>query len=220
MKRSMVIGFLMAAVTPWGALVRADGIGATSRGSIVAQQPSRLYFRGRPLPKCRNFLITELGFRRIISGRDPGASGAGMSVDLGLMRNVSPGSAGGLCLYHGAYDEGTSTGFRARYRYWRPDHSGRPRSASVELGAGLLVGGTGPRRILYPCPLVSASVNFGDWVAFTAQFEWLQIAGAHSEVRTTVGTHLGSYAALVGVAGALAILLLLSGASSSMGPFD
>jgi len=220
MRRSIAIEILLASVVLWGAPVRADGTETTPTRPTDTREPSALLFRGRPLTRCRDFLITEIGVRRIMGGMDPGGSGSAMSVDIGLMRNVSPSSAYGLSLYWGTYDEGNSSGFRARYRYWRPNGSGRARSPSVELGAGLLLTGSGPRRILYPCPLVSGSINFGDWVAFTTQLEWIRIAGSPSELRSTIGTQFGSYASLIWMAAVAVTAVCIAAAASSVGPWD
>ena len=84
--------------------------------TLVAAEPAAAQFcwRGRPLPECRTFLVTESG---LYFGTELGIQG-----DLGFMVNLAPQTAIGASL-HGMYggdidSSWGAAGVAGRFRYW------------------------------------------------------------------------------------------------------
>jgi hypothetical protein len=100
-------------------------------------------FPGRPLPGCRSFPITEIGYAHRLD-KTPFATGGEPQVhyfnaEVGWMFNRSPRLAIGGTVFAGAlvdYAFEFRPGVRARVRYWIDPRTG------VDLGAGLVVGRT------------------------------------------------------------------------------
>jgi len=79
-------------------------------------------FRGRPLPHCRSFWITEAGYAiRMTAGNSPFESGPSdtyvATLELGRMRNVSDRFAIGLGLGAGTFNA-VHLAVKPRVRYW------------------------------------------------------------------------------------------------------
>jgi hypothetical protein len=182
--------------------------------------PSPLRFRGAPLSRCENFMITEWGLGSYVVGGPEDSETWHMAVEMGMMHNRSPRSAIGMTFFAGFDDEGNREGLKARYRRWLAGKSGKPGPMSVELSAGLFFGGSssydqvvGPavdeyghplwrvRYIQYPSPMVSVGLNAGDWISFVSQLEWIRLDRGESELAWTAGLRLGSYAGLIGGVG-------------------
>lgn len=81
-----------------------------------ASDPSSLCFRGRPLPECKSFLITEaeVGYRLIDPEGHDDFDGLVLGLDIGWMRNLTSDYAVGLTL--GANNRHITLG--PRYRRW------------------------------------------------------------------------------------------------------
>ena len=126
------------------------------RQVLVAQESSTC-FRGRPLPRCSVFWLTEFGVapRLTPDGRDDGPL---YTWELGLMKNAGRRDAlGGSFFIEGA-DDGAGWGIRPRYRHWLNSRF------SVEVAPGLML-----RHSSYTSVAFSGQVaiNFSDYLALT-----------------------------------------------------
>jgi hypothetical protein len=145
-------------------------------------------FRGRPLPHCRTFWLTEFG----VSPFD------GMfGWELGGMRNLGTHSAVGGTLYL-RVDGGTAYGVKPRFRRWLSPVVALDVSPGVIILAGARnsVGFAG-----------HAGVSLGDLLAFTLQAETVPPGfDAGKRIRLSGGARLGAGpGAITGIAG-LALL--------------
>src|SRR2546429_9638941 len=89
---------------------------------VEAQEPSAPAkphgcFRGRPLPHCSSFWITEFGIGARLSS-DRSAGGPLFGWELGGMKNQGRKNAFGAALFVEASGEGGGLGVRPRYRRW------------------------------------------------------------------------------------------------------
>jgi hypothetical protein len=106
-------------------------------------------FPGRPLPGCRSFPITEIGYAHRLD-KAPSATGGDPQVhylngEVGWMFNRSPRLAIGGTFFAGAlvdYAFEFRPGVKARVRYWIDRRTG------LDLGAGLLLGRTPVSRTI------------------------------------------------------------------------
>lgn len=154
MSRVRLIAALLAA-----ALVHAPSDAASAS----------LCWRGKPMPECRTFLVTELG----VYGRlddDPTQAADNpvyFTLDLGVMKNVSPVSAVGVTAYGGAGDSHARIGARFRYRRWLS------RNTSVDLAPGVIAYGSEDGGYTHQAPgfVFGATWNWRDWVALGLEVE-------------------------------------------------
>lgn len=179
-----------------------------------------LCFRGRPLPYCRWFILTEVGYSvRLATTSDLGDVRVGrISVELGGMRNLGTHSALGATLFFLGLDADESrAGVRARYRRWLE------REFSTEVAAGILLEAN-------DVPSGSAFDEGSDVRGFSGQvsFDYRNILALSTQVdivdaqRSTqvdwfVGARAGSG---VGAAGAVALAAVtLIGIFVALGSF-
>lgn len=196
MSRLMVLGLLVLA---------AATTAAAQEGSC---------FRGRPLPDCRNFWVTDASYSvrlelrpRPLDEYMPGEQFL-PSVEFGGMRNlnrkVAVGASIGAGLLGGVYLTA-----KPRVRYWASP------SVAVDLAPGLLLTGQpgGASRFM-----MDASIMFGDRIGITAQSFVLPVTVAppsgpitsRKNLVTYLGVRLGSELGVAGAAGnALAFLGLI-----------
>jgi len=135
----------------WSSMVASILLAGTIGPSPAQAQTC---FRGRPLPTCGSFWITEAGY-----GRRPQEGGEHhFSWELGGMRNLNEESAVGATVYLTlGYSE--AWGLKARYRRWLSS------STSLEVAPGMLIEGGGFTG--------HVAVNFADRVAPTLAFDVL-----------------------------------------------
>lgn len=145
----------------------------------------QMRFRGKPLPECQSFWITEMGAA-------VGSSDVYITWEVGHMVNVSPRLAlGGTAITAFDIDHGEAqavrVGIKARARRWLS-----PRM-SVELSPGLIV--YDHRFEAEPPGLtMHVGLNYGDWIALTGQVEKAKGLPAGR----FVGLKAGSYPGLIG----------------------
>jgi hypothetical protein len=148
-------------------------------------------FRGRPLPTCRTFWVTESGIAKRASG-DILAT-----AELGLMRNRSDRTALGATAVFALGDQLTGStdvmfGVKARYRRWLSP------TTSVEVAPGALF--VPERRKV--ALTAHAAFNLSDYAAVTAQ-----VLGGGNDVGVYVGVKAGSYPGVVGAIAAPLVVL-------------
>jgi hypothetical protein len=90
--------------------------------------PKALCFRGRPVPNCRSFLVTEF---------DLAFTEGWARWELGAMHNVGPRSAVGGSLLLRAANDSSAFGVKARFRRWLS------RVVALDVSSGILVAGPG-----------------------------------------------------------------------------
>jgi hypothetical protein len=162
-------------------------------------EPAGLCFRGRPLPRCRSFLVTELGFRHMLNARDS-VRPNGFTLDVGWMTNRSESLALGatafVALDGGRYghDVQFSVGLKPRLRHWLSDRLSVDASAGVAFPIGEGSGSPGITG--------DVGLNFGDLFQLTGGLEILSPALGGSDVAWYFGMKGGSH---VGVVATLAL---------------
>ena len=174
-----------------------------SKGAPPGKNPhSALCWRGKP--ECGSFMVTEAGLLyRVDDYPFPGMDTNLAAVfEVGYMKNISPKEAVGATGYALVSDL-TRLGICPRYRRWLSH------STSVDLSAGVLLGGEDP-AIDYDPPgfLLGASYNMKDLLALTLESEYSRYRdygdGLSSQYQTTSdwtfrgGAKLGSGLGLLG----------------------
>jgi hypothetical protein len=150
-------------------------------------------FRGRPLPTCRSFWITEAGYaRRLSPAEDHG------DVELGRMWNLGSRIALGGTVT-GAYHSGFQLVLKPRVRRWL-----RPPLLSAELAAGVVVAGGPWGDVGFTG---EAALNVGDRLSLLSRLESVEgYASFGQKVGAwSIGIKLGS--APGAVAGTLLAIL-------------
>jgi hypothetical protein len=211
---------LLLVIMTLGALLCSKPILAQATADSISLPVSREFcFRGRPLPSCATFAVSEFGYGRSSVGEtdafvSPAVDPNVVFWELGLMRNVSAHSAlGGTVLFTSRF----SLGMKARYRRWLN------REFSLDLAPGLTLKQEG-NGVRVPSFTGHVGVNYGDWLGVGGM---LEVSRFSPEVflgteATTVSKvflvgRVGSYPGLItgGLAGAglLVLGLLLAGVS-------
>jgi hypothetical protein len=155
-------------------------------------------FRGRPLPTCRTFWVTESGIAKRLNHNPYGASDDILATaELGLMRNRSDRTALGATAVFALGDQLTGStdvmfGVKARYRRWLSP------TTSVEVAPGALF--VPERRKV--ALTAHAAFNLSDYAAVTAQ-----VLGGGNDVGVYVGVKAGSYPGVVGAIAAPLVVL-------------
>jgi len=158
----------------------------------LAQQPDsasqseapRFMWRGRPLPECSSFLITEIGvlqpigdWAMVIGDEEPALVG-----DYGYMWNVSPTEAYGPVAHLEIGSYRSRLGLGVRRRGW----ISKDCSLDLQVGAVLLGSQNSPWQFHAPGLLVAGDVTFGGWFVLHAQAQTRSI-------RQGFGLHTGNY---------------------------
>jgi hypothetical protein len=175
---------------------------APSPGWAQAVELAGLCFKGRPMPWCRSFLVTELGFRYQLNAPE-GVYPQGLTLEAGWMRNLSQSLALGATAFatgQGGGEGGDalfSVGLKPRVRRWLGDR------LSVEVSAGLAfpIGGE------YGSPGITGDVglNVGDVLQLTGSFETLRFPLGGADVAWYFGGKAGSYAGVVATVALVAL---------------
>ena len=150
-------------------------------GAAVAQTPSRARdcYRGRPLPPCRSFWITEFG----LLGRLNPLVHPFFRWEVGGMQNQNERSAFGATIVVEGDDLGSRYGITPRYRRWLAP------SVALDLSAGVLIAGTDDFR--FPGWVGQVAVLGGDYVGAALQVETFRHLGRR-EVGGYGGLKFGS----------------------------
>lgn len=165
---------------------------------------AKLHFRGKPLPECKWFFITEAGgFFRIIGGFGQLEA----NCEFGLMRNQDKNYALGATVFGTLVEDNSGVGFKLRYRRWLSS------SWSVDISPGLLLWSEGKT----PAFTGQVGLNYRDWVALITQVDVRETWYGSTQVNLSFGIKFGSYAgasiavAAAVVAGAALIALASAG---------
>jgi hypothetical protein len=159
-------------------------------------------FRGRPLPTCKTFWITESGLGTRVN-RGPGGASADLfaTLEIGRMSNRSDRTALGATVLVGVGDQISSStdvmlGFKPRYRHWLGP------TTSLELSPGVFYSVVAGRVGL----TAHAAINLADRVALTGQVLAARSAISGLTTRTDVGWYIGGkLGAWPGVAAAIVV---------------
>jgi len=182
-------------------VVTADAAGQDSTSAPVSPVRTETCFRGRPLPACRTFWITEAAYVARLTSQGDVVSNSfenvSASLELGHLVNVSPKVAVGASLSANVVS-GVTLGVRPRVRYWLNP------TTSLDFAPGLLVAGVpGPPRFTADLSLMTQ-----DKVGFTLQSFVLPTATYDPSGGVTTGSRfvlygglkLGSKLGLIGAA--------------------
>lgn len=170
--------------------------GGPAQAPATATRPP--CFRGRPLPHCESFMITEFHYGKPAFGSRSGD--AYVSGELGGMVNTGPRTAWGGAVVKSFGAERSYLGVRPRYRRWLTDET------SLDLSLGILLSGDHERFApKFPSFTAHAALTQSDMVGVTLGAEVIRGGPGGAEVGWYGGLRFGSYAAPV--AGAFFLLI-------------
>jgi hypothetical protein len=189
-------------------------IGLLLPAPIEAQQSRAFCFRGRPLPKCQSFALTEVtGAFRVVGTSYTDARGGHardltewFTAGLGYMRNRDSVHAIGLTLEAGGSGGGSRLAATVRRRTWR--------TANVhsDFSAGPLIAQERPSDLSGTKAgfgiTVQAAVGAADLVGVLVSADAIHVQNRNA-VALHIGARLGSYAAIGASAAALAATVAL-----------
>ncbi len=226
MRHRLILSALLALLAPCAA--------APLAAQDSAQATRKLCYRGRALPQCSRFVITEIGYYRRAAGSretytytypttDGGQQeysftendiGSQLTFEVGLMANRGPRSALGATLLLGAASDGAEVGLKGRYRRWLSSDG-----IALDVGLGVVSGGGNSRNGATTGNGITADValNAADYGAIVLRTDALRVHG-HTASAVYGGVRLGSGPALIGT-GVLAVGLLLVVAALSRGDY-
>ena len=154
----------------------------TTPSEPTLEQPS--CFRGRPLPRCGNFWLTEFGVATVVSNNPNGLSGGLFTWEVGRMRNVGSRYALGIAAFGELGTPSSGIGVRPRLRVWLGGNT------SIDIAPGAVVVGsnTGPAFTGH------VALNLADYAALTVHLLGVRDAqyaiGPNSQLRRTgTSTH-------------------------------
>jgi hypothetical protein len=189
-------------------LVRRAFVAAASVCFAAPRVAAQTCWRGRQLPECRRFWITESGPRfgnhEALAGGHMGSANA-----LGLMVNRSPGVAlgGTLELTTGSETGTYRLALMPPYRRWIGS------ALALDLGLGVAFLGEGTQAAGFKGVSAFAALNHRDLVAVTAELESRRGTSFGTQTVTTVGIRFGAYlGAIVAVASAAWGVVVATGA--------
>lgn len=149
-------------------------------------------FRGRPLPRCRSWFITE-GFAGAVAGRQRGdLYGIVLGGEVGWMRNLGPNSAVG----GGVAVSNIGVSLRPRYRRWLAP------MVALDVGPGVQWIPGRIERVEVNAQLMVGD-RFGVWTSGLADF------GTGTNLEFAAGLRSGGEAGLVTYAGGLVAFAML-----------
>src|SRR5687767_6650484 len=174
-------------------------------------------FVGKPMPRCKTFWLTELGYYHRAMGTgfiqefetasfDRPDLGNHYTLDIGFMSNRGPRTAIGGTVHLGADGSGVRIGLKGRHRRWIAG------KGVMDVSAGVLRAGI---RAPYPELNEAAygltgdvALGWRDWAALTVRADVLRGDG-RTVSALYGGVRFGSYPAIVGTVAAAAYLALL-----------
>lgn len=169
---------------------------------------AQICFRGHPTPRCGGFAILEFTAGTRLGteiDRYRGDNTAYLSWSGGYLHNLGERSSLGVVLKLAADDDGHRYGPMLRYRQWLGP------TWSIDLGPGLLVGGTDNLAARqFPSAMLDVAVNWGDRVGLDLGLEGVRrVRALGNGWDGHVGLRFGSWYAPLAMLG----LTLLAAAS-------
>ncbi len=188
---------------------------AATAGDHDSTRVGRFFWRGRPLPECRSFLITEFGAHYLLN-RDAQPyrqRGLFLTVDLGYMKNRNERSAIGGLVHLGAGGDWVGFGPGVRYRRWLAQDIASDLTVGVDvLGSVDPGGGFGAAA-----PWAEIGISTADIFTFTLRgqhwtgtIEPMRLDGTLAPKGVTtwhLGVKGGSY---LGAAGGVGFVVLIA----------
>ena len=144
---------------------------------------AKIKFRGKPLPECKMFFITEAGG---FLTKDVDLVEFGLTTEFGLMFNLNKRSALGATVFHQMGADLNGVGFKVRYRHWLNS------SFSVDISPGLWL----LSEWKTPAFTGHVGLNFKDWIVLFAQMN-NQRGTLFSRKVFSLGIKLGSYPGII-----------------------
>ncbi|MCC6930473.1 MAG: hypothetical protein IT359_15915 [Gemmatimonadaceae bacterium] len=206
------------------------GASAVANAQDSTRAEPRLCWRGRPIPTCRTFVLTEIGYYAVAAVTQrhyeysyPDGSGGmvtygyhddmaspQLTTELGMMRNTGPRTALGGTLLIGFGTGGGDVGLKGRYRRWLS-----PSGMALDVGGGVISGTLQGQSgtVRGPGLTMDVALNAADYGALVVRTD-IQRASGQSARALYGGVRLGSRPAAVGsavlVAGFFALVALFS----------
>ena len=193
-------------------------IGAAWLLLIASQASAGVCWRGKPFPECHTFILTDLGVYARLDDDPTQAANQSIffTLDLGLMKNVSPTTSIGGTFYGGSGDSHARVGGRFRYRRWLS------RNFAFDVAPGLIVYGSedGGYTHQFPGLVLGTSLNWRDWVALGLEVEHSRyriegftpvenVSDHLSDTTWRLGGKLGSAPGLLGTAALVGFFIIL-----------
>ena len=185
---------------------------AASAASPAAAQPAGaaeppICFRGRPLPRCRAFWLTEMSFQRRIAGSGEGSTRdlhGHLGWELGGMVNLDSTRAVGGTVMVGTGESGARVAVKGRARRWFDPSGG---TLDISAGAVRVVVSPGERRSAAPGYGLTGDValGWGDLGAVTLGADLVRSRGELAGA-AYAGVRLGSWPALAASAATVVIV--------------
>lgn len=184
--------------------IPAQGAAPVTTATADGASPRLRCYRGRPLPACQTFVITELGVYPNLASttstpeRFPGDRASGQVEDfgdhamleLGMMRNRGQNSAIGATVVFGVDANGTRYGAKVRYRRWLEANG-----LSFDASGGVV---SGTFREFNRTAVLTGDValNFSDYGALLTRVELARAQG-RTPAALYGGARLGSKPGLI-----------------------
>jgi hypothetical protein len=199
-----------------GAVLAGDGANNTDWQDTNDSTGVRgkAYFRGRPLPECKEFWILEEHFEKRMAGNFNSNENNSifLSFEVGHMFNISRRHALGGSFYFTADDNRDHLGLRFRHRYWIT------KQLAWDLAPGFILSSDNTDlyngRIQFPNLSMSTFLYISDLMALHLTFEAFKIKAVyagqtnHNVTILYGGVTLGSYPAAVGIVATVVVAIM------------
>ena len=193
--------------------------------SLAGSKPAeaKTCFRGRSLPECKTFWITEFGYSRRFnlqpSHYPDNRPNDFLNWELGGMTNINRRSALGATLFGGFnvggsyFGYGSRIGLKPRFRLWLNP------TTNLDLSPGIILyGDFNSFKPKFPGFTGQVGLNLRDWFALTSHLEIVRLETVGTDVVWYNGVKLGSYPGVfTGVAAIVASGVILRNISSFEG---
>ncbi|HEY6571909.1 MAG TPA: hypothetical protein VI198_01220 [Candidatus Eisenbacteria bacterium] len=173
------------------------------------------FWRGRPLPECSSFLVTEFGAHYLLNldAQPYRERQLFITVDLGYMKNRNEQSAIGGLIHFGSSGDWTGFGPGVRYRRWLSKDLAADATVGLDVLGSVDPGG----EFGAPAPWAEIGFSAADVIAvtlrgqhWTGQIEPIRYDGSLGPKGVTawhIGAKGGSY---LGAAGAVGVVVLIA----------
>ncbi|HEU4723916.1 MAG TPA: hypothetical protein VFU59_01330 [Candidatus Eisenbacteria bacterium] len=189
---------------------------AAAAGADSTHAP-RFFWRGRPLPECKSFLITEVGAHYLLNlEKIPYRQREiFITADLGYMRNRNPREAIGGLIHFGGGGDFTGLGPGVRYRRWLADEI----AADFTVGLDVIGSAEPGDGFGAPAPWAEVGISAADIVGVTLRGQrWTRSdvptyfdgsTGSKGVTTWHIGAKGGSYLGAAGTVGFIALVAVV-----------